>query len=241
MALSFSLTLPADTTFISVGDIPELTAGAIYPPSDSESELTDSGFDLQELRYAACQTEHEKILDRAIDDGMVTLLNKLSFAPHTFPFGAARKRSVISIDDFKRFAAILQIAVVVENESEIMVVKIVKPKEKNAINQEPGIDKAGVSKPKQLEPPGKLPPVAIGKMAVKAAWEIERATNKRATTKEVMAMLQAWADNGAHPADLLESDKTNNSVLWLTAKGKKKAYDIFACEKTMETWKKSRE
>ena len=79
MALAFSLTLPTDTTFISVGDIPELTAGAIYSPSDSQPESNDSGLDLHELKYAVCQTEHAKTLDMAIDERMVTLLNPLSF------------------------------------------------------------------------------------------------------------------------------------------------------------------
>ena len=118
MALAFSLTLPTDTTFISVGDIPELTAGAIYPPSDSQPESTDSGLDLHELKYAVCQTEHAKTLDRAIDERMVTLLNPLSFVPYTSAFGEARKRAVISIADFKHFAECLQIDVVLGDEFE---------------------------------------------------------------------------------------------------------------------------
>lgn len=114
MGLAFRLTLPSDTQFVCVGYIPELTASAIYTLSESGLEIPDGGLDLQEFKNTACQTQHESALNKAIDAGMVTLLNPLSFEAHTFPFGDARKRAVITIDDFKRFAETLQIEVVIE-------------------------------------------------------------------------------------------------------------------------------
>lgn len=100
--------LHADIEFLPIGDIPELTASAIYPLSDDE---TGSGLDLYELKHLTCLREHEKVLDKAIDSGMVTPLNSLSHAVHTFPFGDARRKAIITLDDFKRFAETLQIAV----------------------------------------------------------------------------------------------------------------------------------
>lgn len=97
--------------FLTVGYIPELTARAMYPQSDNES-------DIQELKRAGCRTNHESALDKAIDSGIVTLLNPLSLEAHTFPYGDARKRAVIYIDDFKRFAESLQIEVVILDESD---------------------------------------------------------------------------------------------------------------------------
>lgn len=114
MGLAFRLTLPADTQFVRVGYIPELTASAIYPLSDSGLEIHDGGLDLQEFKNTVCQTQHESALNKAIDAGMVTPLNSLSYEAHTFPFGEARKNAVITIDDFKRFAETLQIEVVIE-------------------------------------------------------------------------------------------------------------------------------
>lgn len=107
MALPFRLHISADIDFLPVSDVPELTARGIYPLSDDEP-------DSQVLRRAACRMNHEQALDRAIDDGQVTILNPASYEPHTFPFGAARQEAVMTVDDFKRFAQSLQIEVRVD-------------------------------------------------------------------------------------------------------------------------------
>lgn len=104
MGLAFRLTLPANTNFLCVGEIPALTAKAIHP--ESENYLAREG----------CQINHEAALDRAIKAGMVTPRNPLSYEQHTFPFGDALRRAVISLDDFKRFAETLQIEVVIWDE-----------------------------------------------------------------------------------------------------------------------------
>lgn len=104
MGLPFNLLLSADTKFIPVGKIPALTAKAIYP--ESENDLAREG----------CQINHEEALRKAIKAGMVTPLNPLSYERHTFPFGDALQRAVISLADFKRFAETLQIEVVIWDE-----------------------------------------------------------------------------------------------------------------------------
>lgn len=90
--------------------------------------------------------------------------------------------------------------------------------------------------------PGKLSPVAIGKLAVTAAWQIECESGRAAIADKIMERLQKWADDGTVPDVLLRSDKKNRAVIWRLKKtGLGKPYDIEACGKTLETWMKSRE
>ena len=90
--------------------------------------------------------------------------------------------------------------------------------------------------------PGKLPPVAIGKLAITAAWNIQYESGRAATADKVIERLQKWADDGTYPDVLLKSDKKNRGVNWRLKKtGLEKSYDIGACGKTLETWMKSRD
>lgn len=89
--------------------------------------------------------------------------------------------------------------------------------------------------------PGKMPNTTIGKLAIKAAWEIEYKTKKRATAKQVIERLQAWVDHISNPNAVTElTKKISNGVKWVTTGGKERDYDIGACQKTLETWQKSR-
>lgn len=89
--------------------------------------------------------------------------------------------------------------------------------------------------------PGKMPSVTIGKLAIKAAWQIEGETGKRATAKQVIEKLQSWVDHKDNTEAVAELiDKIPNGVKWVTSAGKENSYDIGACQKTLETWKKSR-
>lgn len=117
MGLPFKLPLSANTQFVRVGDIPELTASAIYPvPGDEQEGLTGDELDAT-VQNHFCHPDHVSALDEAIDAGTVTPLNSLSYKAHTSPpSGDARKNAVITIDDFKRFAASLQIEVVILDE-----------------------------------------------------------------------------------------------------------------------------
>lgn len=87
--------------------------------------------------------------------------------------------------------------------------------------------------------PGKMPNVAIGVLAIKAAVVIERNTNRPASKWDVIKMLQEWADSGSEPAVLNRSDKENGAVIWSTKTGDRKSYGAGACEKTLSKWRKS--
>ncbi len=85
--------------------------------------------------------------------------------------------------------------------------------------------------------PGKLPKTAIGKLAVEAAWEIERETVKIASALAVMERLRAWVEK--REGDCL-TGKTKHGVTWMTTKFVEKTYDLEACRKTLKTWHESR-
>lgn len=86
--------------------------------------------------------------------------------------------------------------------------------------------------------PGKHPKVAIGRLAIRAAWEIECETGHKANAIKVVKRLQEWTKTGVEES--LHSVFTSG-VNWLPLrKYKPKPYDIEACEKTLSTWNKSR-
>jgi len=86
-------------------------------------------------------------------------------------------------------------------------------------------------------PPGKMPRTAIGKLAIEAAWEIERTAGRKASASEVIKRLQEWVTS-KRSEDLIEI--ISHGVKWMTNKLKIKPYDIEACQKTLITWHKSR-
>lgn len=307
MGLAFRLTLPADTQFVRVGEIPAMTAKAIHPESENDSEA-------QEFARAGCQINHEAALDKAIKSGMVTPLNPLSYEHHTFPYGEALRSAIISLDDFKQFAASLQIEVVIwdaplpthltivdaaaalsekygltKPDKESLLERLLEAAHRgelvvrdsqgfpytpthaeihyymlervseddlnawlkkqgveyrlDSMEQEQYCDDATV--PGRVnnadEIPGMLPPRAVGKLAVKAAWQIECKSGCVASAKEVLALLQAWADEGKEPATLIKSLPDKRAVQWLTAKREHREYTIEACQDTLRKWGKSRQ
>ena len=82
---------------------------------------------------------------------------------------------------------------------------------------------------------------AVGKLTVKAAEEIEEATKKRASAKQVMAKLQEWADGGNEAGTLVASEKSKQSVKWMTDKHIEKLYSMEACTKILQKWTAERQ
>ena len=88
--------------------------------------------------------------------------------------------------------------------------------------------------------PGKVPRTGMGKLAIKAAWQIECKTQHPANANDVMTRLQGWANTKSESDVLLESRKDKHGVDWQTVKGVTKLYDLGACAKALAKWKKSR-
>jgi len=88
------------------------------------------------------------------------------------------------------------------------------------------------------EPPGKMPRTGAGKLAVKAAWQIECETGRETTDQKVMGVLQKWATNGDE-WELIKS--IPHGVIWATKKDRKeKRYMIESCGKHLSDWYDSR-
>src|SRR5687768_5233934 len=83
--------------------------------------------------------------------------------------------------------------------------------------------------------PGKLPNPAIGKLAVKVAWEIECKLKRQATANEVIKALQGLVGK----EDIL-IEAIPHGIKWMTTKLKEKDYNIEACGKTLKSWRNSR-
>lgn len=89
--------------------------------------------------------------------------------------------------------------------------------------------------------PGNMATTTSGKLAIKAAWQIECKTGKRATAKQVIEILQTWVDHKDNPEAVTElTRKIPNGVEWVTSGGVPRKYELKTCEKTLETWNKSR-
>lgn len=85
------INLPAGTTHIKVGDVPDLLASAFYPLPDSYGRISS-------------RESNKRGVEKAIKAGTITPLIPDSLEDHPFPFGDALDNSVITIKDFKRLA-----------------------------------------------------------------------------------------------------------------------------------------
>lgn len=91
--------------------------------------------------------------------------------------------------------------------------------------------------PEEQDADGK-PRTAVGKLTIKAAEEIEASTQRRASAKDVMALLRKWAESGAEP-EYLEAQGEEDSVIWMTDMSERKTYTFRACQTTLGRWRKA--
>ena len=85
----------------------------------------------------------------------------------------------------------------------------------------------------------KIPRTAIGKLAVKAALQLEDEFKRSASANEVLNLLKNWATEGTEPDTLIRWDSTKKGVIWLTNDRKEKSYDINACKAGLKAWRNS--
>jgi len=97
----------------------------------------------------------------------------------------------------------------------------------------------GQAEPNNTSPsgeiPGRLPRTGIGKLAIKAAWEIECRTGKRAMANQVIQELQKLVETEPELIEVIP-----HGVKWTTTKGKDKNFDYETCAKTLSNWHLSR-
>ncbi|BBJ24225.1 hypothetical protein [Candidatus Nitrotoga sp. AM1P] len=83
--------------------------------------------------------------------------------------------------------------------------------------------------------PGKIPMIAIGKLAIETAWQIECELGRKASTDEVIKKLQERVGKEDVLIEIIP-----HGVKWITSGLQEKNYEKSACSKTLETWNKSR-
>lgn len=90
--------------------------------------------------------------------------------------------------------------------------------------------------------PGKIPRVAMNKIAIKAAWLIENECGRPATNAEVMGRLSEWAKTGADEGEglLLGFDHTKGIKHRKRSKAKDGFFSNEACSKAIVRWNESR-
>lgn len=120
---------------------------------------------------------------------------------------------------------------IISSELEALAVRIKATATKDKVVHDAG----RIPVTKHDNPPGKMPNGAIGKLAIKAAWEIECETGRPALVDKVIVKLQSWVEQ----EDVL-LEKINGGVSWQTNTCKAKDFDIGACGKALERWHKSR-
>ncbi len=85
-----------------------------------------------------------------------------------------------------------------------------------------------------------LPRNAIGKLSIEAARSINIEGGIPPSPRDVMSLLQRWAQDGSHQ-DVLDSEivitKNRIGVKWVTDKGKQKIFDLECCAKIIKTYK----
>lgn len=90
--------LPAGTKHVVFEDLPHLIALALWPDAEAHSERRD-------FAYGGARLNLEEELPKAVDDGRLKVRDPLTLGAHTFPVGAALKRSLVLLPDLRDFLA----------------------------------------------------------------------------------------------------------------------------------------
>lgn len=83
--------------------------------------------------------------------------------------------------------------------------------------------------------PGMIPRTAIGKLAIKAAWEIELMTGKEATANQVIARLEELINS-----EPILLEKIPHGIRWMTTNNTEANFSLEACGKALTKWRSTR-
>ena len=209
-----SIVLPAGTEHVQFGELAHLIADALWP---------DAGPDDDSMTNAFARINLDAELARAVDSGALPVKDPLTLGPHTYPVGYALKTALVTVDDLQRFVSDRGLSVIVET-----------PEPQAADAPAAKGEAVPVRSPSGDDIPGKMPQTNIGKLAIKAAWQIECSTGKQATAKQVIEKLQAWTETEPELTEIIP-----HGVKWATTKGRQKPFDVEACAKALGTDRKS--
>jgi hypothetical protein len=90
--------------------------------------------------------------------------------------------------------------------------------------------------------PGKIPRATINKIAIKAAWLIEKENEKPASSSEVMEKLNEWIKTGADEGEglLLDFDPTKGIKYRIKSKAKDGYFSRRYVARSCSLWNESR-
>ena len=89
--------------------------------------------------------------------------------------------------------------------------------------------------------PGKIPPTGASRVAVEAAWELERESGRRPDARKVIERMAQWVESGdKHPDILIAYSREKRAIIWLTTASKEREFDVNACSKALCRWHQSR-
>ena len=86
--------------------------------------------------------------------------------------------------------------------------------------------------------PGSLPNTLMGKLAIKAAWQIECKKGKHASAFEVFSRLKKWINEELECDVLIKLE--NNEIIWRKMNGELNRYSYSTCQKALQRWHKTR-
>jgi len=96
--------LTAGTEYVQFDELADRIASALHP-------LNDSATDIEMMAYGGAHINLEAELLQAAKSGALPVKDPLTFGPHSFPFGHALKKSLVSVSDLRVFLAGRPIAI----------------------------------------------------------------------------------------------------------------------------------
>lgn len=174
-----------------------------------------------EFKFQAAVLTYEDEIKSAAFNGSLVTRSALTLIPIQMASGDQLQRAIVTIEDLTEYAEQLGFSVCVD------------PDDNKSPQNSPAIMSEIISEYTAGN--------AIGNLAIKAAINIEHTTGKRASARQVIELLQRWADDGEEADTLIKSDKSKRAVIWITSNSNHKDYTLSACEKTLEKWNKGRQ
>lgn len=105
----------------------------------------------------------------------------------------------------------------------------------NNFERGPEDSQAIAAKKEGASVPGEMPRTAIGKLAIKTAWEIELTTAKQATAKQVIGRLEELIET-----EPMLLERIPHGIRWMTTNTTEADFSIEACAKALSKWKLTR-
>lgn len=89
------LELPAGTAFVEFSELSHRLALTLHPTAPDDRRY--------DLRYGVAEMNFQQELHKAVDTGLLRVLDPLTHGPHSYPFGAALQSAVVKLSELRAF------------------------------------------------------------------------------------------------------------------------------------------